>query len=230
MGNEMIQRLLDIIFSGLAILCLALVLLPLIIVLSLTGEGEVFYRQPRVGLDGRFFELLKFATMLKDSPNIGPGEITILNDSRILPLGKFLRKSKINELPQLWNIFIGDMSIVGPRPMVPKTFEHYPEHSKGKICSIRPGLTGVGSIIFRDEERCLDGLSDPVSFYRQTIIPYKSSLELWYVERQSTALYFKVIFITAWVVLFPSSRLPQTIFLGLPLQPKELQRLLHVQL
>ena len=113
------QRLLDVFLSGIAIILLGPILAPIACVLKITGEGEVFYKQARVGKGGSSFGLIKFATMLKDSPSIGTGEITIKNDPRVLPLGKFLRKSKINELPQLWNIFIGDMSIVGPRPMVP---------------------------------------------------------------------------------------------------------------
>ena len=107
------QRMLDIFFSGLAIFCLSPLLLPIACILRITGEGEVFFIQNRVGRKSDQFGLIKFATMLKDSPNIGTGEITINNDPRVLPLGKFLRKSKINELPQLWNILVGDMSVVG---------------------------------------------------------------------------------------------------------------------
>lgn len=218
----MMQRTLDAVLSGLAIVCLLPLLLPLALVLRFTGEGEVFYRQQRVGRNGRIFGLMKFATMLKNSPNIGTGEITVRNDPRILPLGGFLRKSKLNELPQLWNIFIGDMSVVGPRPMVPNTFDRYPAGSKERIGSVLPGLTGIGSILFRDEERFLDGREDPVAFYNQVIIPYKASLELWYVAHRSLGLYLKVIFATAWVVFFPDSKLPQKFFRGLPPPPKEL--------
>ena len=124
------QRLLDIFFSGIAIVILSPILAPIACVLRVTGEGEVIYKQDRVGKTGTSFGLLKFATMLKDSPSIGSGEITIKNDPRVLPLGKFLRKSKINELPQLWNILIGDISIVGPRQMVPNTYARYPIETK----------------------------------------------------------------------------------------------------
>lgn len=216
------RRVLDIVLAGGTLLFLLPILLPLIIVLRFSGEGEVFYRQQRVGLGGRNFGLLKFATMLKNSPKIGAGEITIRNDPRILPLGAFLRKTKLNELPQLWNIVIGDMSIVGPRPMVPSTFEHYPEKAKNVLCKVRPGLTGIGSIVFRDEERYLDGHADPMAFYRSVIIPHKSNLELWYVENQSLKLYLLLIFATAWVILFPSSKIAQTLFQGLPTPPREL--------
>ena len=216
------RRILDVVLAGGTMLILSPILLPLILVLRFSGEGEVFYRQQRVGLGGRNFGLLKFATMLKNSPKIGACEITIRNDPRILPLGSFLRKTKVNELPQLWNIVIGDMSIVGPRPMVPSTFEHYPANAKSVLCKVLPGLTGIGSIVFRDEERYLDGHADLMAFYRDIIIPYKSNLELWYVANESLKLYLLMIFATAWVILFPSSKIAETLFQGLPTPPREL--------
>jgi len=216
------QRFFDVLFSSLALVVLSPVLLPLSILLRCTGEGDVFYVQSRVGRNGRVFGLLKFATMLRNSPNIGNGDITVKNDPRILPLGSLLRKTKLNELPQLWNIVVGDMSIVGPRPMIPSTFEHYPERSRSVLCTVRPGLTGIGSIVFRDEERYLDGHADPMAFYRRVIIPHKVNLELWYVSNQSLKLYLSLIFATAWVVLFPSSKMIQTLFSGIPTLPIEL--------
>jgi lipopolysaccharide/colanic/teichoic acid biosynthesis glycosyltransferase len=216
------QRLLDIFFSGIAIVILSPLLVPIACVLRITGEGEMFYKQTRVGKNGSSFGLIKFATMLKDSPNIGSGEITIKNDSRVLPLGKFLRKSKINELPQLWNIFIGDMSIVGPRPMVPNTYARYQIDAQKVLNTVRPGLTGIGSIIFRDEERLLDGREDPVGFYIENITPHKSDLEIWFVENDTIWLYIKIIFVTAWVVVFPSSTIVAKAFVGIPRLPDSL--------
>jgi len=216
------QRFCDVLFSGLALLVLSPLLLPVMLILRLTGEGEVFYIQERVGLGGERFGLFKFATMLKESPNMGPGEITVKNDPRILPFGRFLRKTKLNELPQLINILKGDISFVGPRPMVPSTFEHYELSAREELCTVRPGLTGVGSIIFRDEERYLDGRDDPVAFYRQVIIPYKTALERWYIRNRSLGLYLAAIFLTAWVILFPDSRLPQRLWRSLPEPPQEL--------
>lgn len=213
------QRLLDIFFSGIAIVVLSPILAPIACVLRITGEGEMFYKQTRVGKNGSSFGLIKFATMLKDSPNIGSGEITIKNDPRVLPLGKFLRRSKINELPQLWNIFIGDMSIVGPRPMVPNTYSRYPIDAQKVLNTVRPGLTGIGSIIFRDEERLLDGREDPIGFYIENITPHKSDLELWFVENNSLWLYIKIIVVTAWVVVFPSSNIVDKAFDGIPSLP-----------
>ena len=217
------QRLLDVFLSGVAIILLSPILAPIACVLKITGEGEVFYKQARVGKRGSSFGLNKFATMLKDSPNIGSGEITIKNDPRVLPLGKFLRKSKINELPQLWNIFIGDMSIVGPRPMVPNTYANYPVKAQKILNTVRPGLTGIGSIIFRDEEILLDGHEDPIGFYNKNIIPYKSELEIWFVENNSLWLYIKTIFVTAWVVIFPASKIADRVFNGIPRLPESLK-------
>jgi lipopolysaccharide/colanic/teichoic acid biosynthesis glycosyltransferase len=217
------QRILDVIFAGLGMLFLSPLLLPIAFILKATGEGEVFYIQTRIGKNGSLFGLLKFATMLKDSPNIGSGEITIHNDPRVLPLGKFLRKSKINELPQLWNILIGDMSVVGPRPMVPNTYANYPAEAQEILNTVRPGLTGIGSIIFRDEERLLDGRDDPIGFYNENITPYKSDLEIWFVQNNSLWLYIKAIFVTAWVVIFPASKIADSAFKGIPGLPESLK-------
>lgn len=218
------QRFLDIVFCLLALVILSPLLVPIGCILSVTGEKEVFYNQERVGRGGRLFGLMKFATMLKNSPNIGAGEITVRDDPRVLPIGKFLRKTKLNELPQLWNIVIGDMSIVGPRPMVPNTYANYPKSAQETLNSVKPGLTGIGSIIFRDEERFLAEQKDPMQFYKSNIIPYKSDLEIWFVENSSLYLYAKIIFVTAWVVLFPKSNIAENAFEGLPNLPKGLQK------
>lgn len=216
------QRILDFTLSLSAILLFSPFLLPVIIILRFTGEGEVFYIQKRVGMGGRNFGLLKFATMLKDSPNIGAGEITLSGDPRVLPFGKILRKSKLNELPQIWNILAGHMSIVGPRPMVPSTFALYSSEAKYELNKVRPGLTGIGSIFFRDEESFLSNKSDPKKFYNDYIIPYKNEIEIWFVKNQSICLYFKIIFTTVWVILFPNSKLFKKLFFNLPSIPKQL--------
>ena len=168
------MRFLDVVLSFLALVVLAPILVPVIVILRFTGEGEIFYTQERAGLGGNPFGLYKFATMLKNSPNIGAGEITVRGDPRVLPFGRFLRKTKLNELPQLWNIFIGDMSLVGPRPMVLNTYAYYSKEARAKLNTIRPGLTGIGSIVFRDEEHYLANHDEPMKFYREQIIPYKS--------------------------------------------------------
>lgn len=199
------QRFFDIIFSSIAILVLSPILLICILILKLTGEGEIFYLQERNGLKGNKFKLFKFATMVKNSEKIGAGTITVQNDPRVLPFGKFLRKSKINELPQLINIFIGDMSVIGPRPLVDKQFFFYTDQQRQVISSVRPGLSGMGSIVFRDEEKILndeqgtyDSLDD---VYKNRITPIKANLEEWYVANNSIYLYFKLIFVTILVVL-----------------------------
>ena len=147
------QRLLDIVLSSFAILILSPLLIVIIVILKFTGEGEIFYKQQRVGKGGKIFGVFKFATMVKNSSKIGTGFITTKNDPRVLPVGRILRKTKLNELPQVFNIFLGDMSIVGPRPQVPKHFEIYSEPVKTELKKIRPGLTGIGSIFLRDEEK-----------------------------------------------------------------------------
>lgn len=216
------QRFIDLLLSLISIILLSPLLLPIIFILKLTGEGEIFYTQKRVGRYGNEFGLLKFATMLKDSPNIGAGEITIHDDPRVLPIGKILRKTKLNELPQLFNIIKGDMSIVGPRPMVPNTYAKYPEEAQITLNTIRPGLTGIGSIFFRDEEQFLISKDDPMAFYEEYIIPYKSSLEVWYVKNNSIILYIQLILVTAWVVIFSKSKIAQKTFNEIPKRPNEL--------
>jgi lipopolysaccharide/colanic/teichoic acid biosynthesis glycosyltransferase len=182
----------------------------------------VFFVQQRVGRGGQPFGLYKFATMLKDSPNVGTGTVTVKGDSRILPLGRFLRKTKVNELPQLLNVVMGDMSIIGPRPQTRRCFDAFPEASQSAIIRVRPGLSGVGSIVFRNEEELMDASNEPERFYDEVIMPYKGKLEEWYVSRQGIRTYLMAVFITAWVVLFPKSRLIWRLFRGLPAPPPAL--------
>ena len=217
------QRLLDFLLSFFALIILSPLLVPIILLLKFTGEGEIFYIQERVGINGKVFGLYKFATMLKNSPNIGSGNLTVKDDPRVLPIGKLLRKSKINELPQLLNIFMGHMSIVGPRPMIKETYKHYPEEAQKILNTVRPGLTGVGSIIFRDEEKFLANNANPVEFYNSIIIPYKSDLEIWYVKNNSILLYLKIIFVTAWVVLFSKSNISRKLLSDIPPKPINLK-------
>jgi lipopolysaccharide/colanic/teichoic acid biosynthesis glycosyltransferase len=211
------KRIFDIVLSATALLVLLPLFVPLIIILRLTGEGEVFYRQERVGYRGNKFSLLKFATMLKNSPNIGTRTITVRNDPRVLPLGRFLRKTKINELPQLINVLKGDMSIVGPRPQTEECFAYFPEENRDRICLAKPGLTGIGSVVFRDEEQIVarSGKSYDRAF-REDVQPYKLALEIWYIEHQSLWLDLKLIFITVSVIAFPMSTVYRRWLKGLP--------------
>ncbi len=216
------QRILDILFSAVALLALSPLLLPVAIALRLTGEGEVFFLQERVGAGGRPFFLYKFATMLKDSPNIGTGTVTVKDDPRVLPFGRLLRKTKINELPQLFNILKGDMSVVGPRPQTRRCFDAFPASTRRAIVEVRPGLSGIGSVLFRDEEEMLHASSDPMRFYDDVIAPYKGRLEEWYVLNQGVRTYLALILLTAWVVAFPRSKLVWRIFPSLPRPPAQL--------
>tara|TARA_B110000003_G_C16530071_1_gene488568 strand:- start:489 stop:1067 length:579 start_codon:yes stop_codon:yes gene_type:complete len=188
----------------------------------MTGEGEIFFLQDRIGLNGKFFKIFKFATMLKDSPNIGTGTVTLHNDPRVLPLGSFLRKTKINELPQLINIFKGDMSVIGPRPQTQRCFDAFPKQSQQEILKVRPGLSGIGSIVFRNEDEMMHVNSDPDKFYDEIVMPYKASLETWYVSNQNMWTYFSLIVLTVWVVLIPKTNLVWRIFKDLPPSPDNL--------
>ena len=216
----LLKRTFDILSSGIAILILIPILIPVIIVLKLTGEGYIFYKQERVGFKNKKFLIWKFATMLKDSPNMPGGIMTTKKDPRITPMGGFLRKSKINELPQLFNIFFGQMSVVGPRPVMKVSFEAYPKEVQKVIYNVKPGLTGIGSIIFRDEEELITEVKnnggDLWEFYEGKIYPFKGKLEMWYQNHKSFMLDMKIIFLTAWVILSPTSKLYEKWFKGLP--------------
>ncbi len=215
-------RLLDVVLSLAALLVLSPFLLAVMLLLRVTGEGEVFYLQERVGFRGAPFKLFKFVTMRKKSETTGTGTVTLKNDPRVLPIGKFLRKTKLNELPQLMNIVIGDMSVVGPRPQTRRCFDAFPERSQREIVKVRPGLSGLGSIIFRDEEEVMARAADPVRCYDQLIMPYKGAIEEWFVAHRGLRTYLWVVFITAWVIVFPRSQIVYRVFRDLPAPPPEL--------
>jgi len=222
-----VDRFFDLLFSGIALLLLFPLLLPVVVILRLTGEGEVFFLQERVGKHGKKFKLVKFATMLKNSPNIGTGTVTMKADPRVLPVGRFLRKTKINELPQLLNIFFGDMSVIGPRPLTIENFGAYSNSTQVSIMQVRPGLSGIGSIIFRGEEDIMHGAKASVDFYSNVIAPYKGALEKWFVSNKSLYIYFVAIFVTAWAVLVPSTKIAWKVFKNLPKPPLELKQVLN---
>lgn len=218
-------RFFDILFSGIAIIILFPFMIPIMIGLKLTGEHDIFYGQERIGKGGKPFKVLKFATMLRNSPNLAGGLYTAENDPRILPMGKFLRKTKINELPQLINIFKGDMSVIGYRPFVPSHFEKYSDDVKRAMATSRPGLSGIGSIAFRNEEEILQKFKDTKEkddFHNNVITPYKGKLEKWYIKHKNIGLYFKLIFMTIEAVLHPESKKWRTAFKDLPPVPKKL--------
>jgi len=212
------KRLLDIIVSLITLIILSPVFISIIIILKFSAEGEVFYFQERYGIHNSRFQIWKFATMLKNSMNIGTGSITLQNDPRVTKIGSFLRKTKINELPQIINILKGDISLVGPRPLVTKTFTAYNEDVQSRIYNVKPGLTGIGSIIFRDEESIISAIKDenPHDFYKRVIAPYKGELEMWYQEHCSFFLDLQLIFTTAWVIVFSETKLYEKWFKDLP--------------
>ena len=212
------KRLLDIIVSLITLIILSPVFISIIIILRFSAEGEVFYFQERYRIHNSRFQIWKFATMLKNSMNIGTGSITLQNDPRVTKIGSFLRKTKINELPQIINILKGDISLVGPRPLVTKTFTAYNEDVQSRIYNVKPGLTGIGSIIFRDEESIISAIKDenPHDFYKRVIAPYKGELEIWYQEHCSFFLDLQLIFTTAWVIVFSETKLYEKWFKDLP--------------
>ena len=221
--QDKLIRFFDIFFSGLALIVLSPLLIPIMIILKFTGEHEVFYLQERIGKNGKPFKLIKFTTMLKNSPNIGSGEITLANDPRVLPFGKFLRKTKINELPQLINILKGDISIIGWRPQTNKYYDLFLQEDRNIIKTIRPGLSGIGSIVFRDEESIFAKIENPIELDKKIITPYKGKLEVWYVKNRNVRTYFELIIITILVVVLPNKFNIFKYYKDLPKPPKELE-------
>ena len=217
-------RFFDVLFSGIAIIILFPFMLPIMIGLKLTGEHDIFYRQERIGKDGKPFGVLKFATMLRDSPNMTGGVLTQKDDPRILPMGRFLRKTKINELPQLVNIFIGQMSVIGPRPQAKRHYDLYSDDVKAAIDTVVPGLSGIGSVAFRDEENMLNAVAERDAFHDNVIAPYKGQLEVWFVNHRSICVYFKLIWFTLLAVLHPASKKWRTAYKDLPPVPAELEQ------
>lgn len=215
---NLIKRFFDIVFSFVVLIILTPFFISVSLLLLFTGENEILYLQERIGYKNKKFKIWKFATMIKNSLSLGSGSITTVNDFRVTKVGKYLRKSKINELPQIINILKGDISIVGPRPLVENIFLFYPEVYRKKIYSVKPGLTGIGSIIFRDEESIISSITTekPLDYYKRVISPYKGELEMWYQSKRSFVLDSQLIFLTAWVIIFPETRIYEKWFKDLP--------------
>jgi lipopolysaccharide/colanic/teichoic acid biosynthesis glycosyltransferase len=219
-----IKRGLDCIIALFALIILSPILIPIVILLLLTGEHYVFYLQKRVGYQNSRFSIWKFATMLKASPGLGTGSLTVKNDPRVFPVGKFLRQTKINELPQIVNVLIGNMAIVGPRPQMEVDFFKFPDYIQKVIYNVKPGITGIGSIVFRDEEKLITkAVGDPHEYYKLHIAPYKGELELWYQKHLSFYTDFMLMFLTAWVIVRPESDLVFRVFRDLPERPDALK-------
>ena len=223
MYQRYFKRFSDFILVIITMLILSPFFIPICIILLLTGEHEVFYLQKRVGYKNSRFKIWKFATMMKNSSKIGTGSLTVRNDPRVLPVGKFLRKTKINEVPQIVNILLGDMSLVGPRPLMEIDFLKFSPEIQTIFYNTRPGLTGIASIIFRDEQKYYSNATiDPHEYGKLYIAPYKGELELWYQKNLSLYTDVMLIFLTAWAILYPENNLVYKVFKDLPERPKEL--------
>jgi lipopolysaccharide/colanic/teichoic acid biosynthesis glycosyltransferase len=223
---SVIKRSFDFTISLVALLLITPAFLIIIFILKLTGEHEIFYLQERIGLNNKTFYIYKFATMLKNSPNLGNKTLTVRNDPRITKVGEILRLTKINELPQILNVIKGDMALVGPRPLLTKSLQNYKLEVQNVIYKNRPGITGIGSLIFRDEELLVTRYKDlgknPSDYYKNYIFPYKGALEEWYYYNSSLLVDFKILFLTFWSIVNPKSQLVFKTLKNLPIKPDSL--------
>ncbi|WP_016990245.1 sugar transferase [Flavobacterium sp. ACAM 123] len=221
-----LKRTFDLSISIIGLLIIFPLFVVIIIFLQFTGEGEMFYFQERMGRNNKVFHIYKFATMLKDSPTLGHKNLTVRNDPRITKVGGLLRRTKLNELPQILNVLEGDMALVGPRPLLSTSFQRYSPKVQKVIYNNRPGITGIGSLIFRDEELLVTTYKElgknPSDYYKKYIFPYKGSLELWYYYNRSLSVDFKILFLTFWSLVNPQSNLVYKILKNLPAKPDSL--------
>jgi len=218
-----IKRSGDLLSSLIGMIIFLPFFIPLAIALKFTGEGYIFYLQERIGFRNQPFKIWKFATMLKASPSLGTGSITVKGDWRLTPMGKYLRGSKVNEIPQLINIFIGNMSVVGPRPLMKVDFLKFTPEVQAKFYQCKPGLTGIASLIFRDEEKYYNNAQmDLHEFDRFYIAPYKGELEAWYARNCSFTTDFMIILLTAAAVFSSDQTLAFKIFKNLPPLPESI--------
>jgi lipopolysaccharide/colanic/teichoic acid biosynthesis glycosyltransferase len=194
-------RSLDFLFSFLGLILLSPFFLLIALFIKLSSSGPVLYKQSRIGLNGSDFSVFKFRSMRVDSDKLGL--ITVGGrDPRVTPIGYYLRKYKLDELPQLINVLTGDMSLVGPRPEVKKYVDLYTIDQK-KVLSIRPGITDWASIYYRDENVILGQSSDPEKDYIEKVMPDKLNYNLIYIENYGLVQYFKIIFSTLWHIVVP---------------------------
>ena len=196
----MSKRIFDFVASGLGLLCLLPFFVLVAVWIKLDSAGPLFFRQERVGLGGRLFRIHKFRTMTVNAEAKGP-QITIGQDSRITRVGALLRKTKLDELPQLIDVVLGDMSLVGPRPEVPRYIDCYPEDVRKKVLSVRPGITDRASIQFKDENDILGKAANPEQAYIQEVLPIKQRFYIDYVETRSFWGDIGIIFQTIWAIV-----------------------------
>lgn len=192
--NSFIKRIFDILASGIGIIILSPILVIMAIVITLDSEGEILFKQKRVGKDEKCFNIFKFRTMVTNAESLGK-QITVGKDSRITKVGAFLRKYKLDELPQLFNVFLGDMSLVGPRPEVPRYVALYTEKQK-EVLKVKPGITDLASLKYSDENDVLADIEDPERYYINVIMQDKLKLNLEYIEKSNIFLDISIIFKT----------------------------------
>ena len=178
------KRVMDVVLTAPAAVALLPLFLALAIGIKLDSPGPVFYRQVRVGRYGKPFRVWKFRSMVWHEADPG-SKITVAGDARITPFGQFLRKYKLDELPQLFNVLVGEMSLVGPRPEVPEYVEYYPEPARSIVLSVSPGITDNASLEFRDENELLRSEEDPERVYREQILPRKLAIYQRYVSQRT---------------------------------------------
>lgn len=194
-----VKRFFDIVLSLIGLLILAIPMVIIALIIKLGDGGSVFFKQERVGRDHQVFNILKFRTMVEDAPEKG-GQITIGQDKRITKVGGFLRKYKLDELPQLINVFVGHMSLVGPRPEVPKYVRLY-DKTQSQVLLVRPGITDLASISYRSESDILAQAEDPERAYIEEIMPEKLRLNTEYINKMSLLYDLRLIFRTLKVVV-----------------------------
>lgn len=197
----MAKRLFDVTCAGLGLLLLSPVLLVIALLVKLESSGPVFFRQVRVGLHEKPFKIFKFRTMREGAEKLG-GQLTVGQDRRVTRVGRFLRAAKLDELPQLFNVITGEMSLVGPRPEVPRYVALYTSRQR-EVFRVRPGITDLASLKFRNESELLAAAADPESFYVNEVMPAKLELNLRYIAAQSLSFDLGIILKTLWRVLFP---------------------------
>lgn len=193
------KRFIDLIFSLISLILISPVLLVVGFLVWLQDKHSPFYIAKRVGKNGKFFNMVKLRSMVVNADKSGV-ESTSMNDSRITPLGHFIRNYKLDELTQLWNVVLGDMSLVGPRPNVKSETDLYTDVEK-LLLSVRPGITDFSSIVFSDEGEILANKTDPDLSYNQLIRPWKSRLGIFYIENQTLRLDLALIFYTAIAII-----------------------------
>ena len=193
------KRIFDVVVGLVLLTILSPIFIVTALAVRLSSKGSIFYKQERVGRCHRLFFVWKFRTMYSDADRNGP-LITSSDDDRITAIGKYLRKNKIDELPQLWNVIVGDMSLVGPRPQVPRFVNAFPSDQRAIIMSVRPGITGPTQLKFRDEEKMLEGQIDREGYYIEHLLPIKCQMDVDYVQHRSFISDLRVLFKTGWII------------------------------